>query len=349
MAVVSLQALNRPATPRVSVCVANFNGEHMLGSCIDSILAQDSDASIEIIVHDDASTDGSIALLRERYPQALVIASEENAGFCVANNRMVAEARGEYVLLLNNDAALQPDAVRLLLDQASRSSQAAILTAPQYDWETGNLVDRGCLLDPFHTPIPNLDARLQDVAYVIGACLWIPRATWHALGGFPEWFGSIAEDMYLCCAARLRGVPVRCIDASGYRHRQGASFGGNRIGEGRLQTRYTRRYLSERNRIAILAICTPKPLALAWLGLHLAALVLEGVAVCVTSFDATPWRKIYWPAVRDSAAMRGHMLSLRRTVQAGRNIGLATYLRGFYPQLRKAALLWRHGFPEIKD
>ena len=110
MAVVQNAPLAGTANPIVSVCVANFNGEHLLSDCIDSVLAQECDAAIEILVHDDASTDGSVALLRTRYPQVHVLASNDNVGFCVGNNRMVERARGEYILLRNNDAALAPDA-----------------------------------------------------------------------------------------------------------------------------------------------------------------------------------------------------------------------------------------------
>ena len=150
-------SLNRAAAPACSVCIANYNGAHMLAECLDSVLAQQTDASIEIIVHDDASTDGSVAFLRERYPQVEVLASDENVGFCIGNNRMVAHARGEYVLLLNNDAALFTDALATLLAAASAQPAAGILTLPQYDWESGEIVDRGCLLDPFYNPVPNLD------------------------------------------------------------------------------------------------------------------------------------------------------------------------------------------------
>jgi GT2 family glycosyltransferase len=335
--------------PRISVCIANFNGEAMLADCIESVLAQDTDATIEILVHDDASTDASLDLLRHRYPEVRVIASATNVGFCIANNRMVASAKGEFVLLLNNDAALFPDAAREFLSTSEAVGTPAILTVPQHDWATGALVDRGCMLDPFHTPVPNLDARCPDVAYVIGACLWIPRATWHELGGFPSWFGSIAEDMHLCCAARLRGIPVRCIDASGYRHRQGTSFGGNRLGDGRLQTRYNRRYLSERNRIAVLASCVPTLLAWPWLAAHAAGLLLEAFVACLVSRSTAPWRRIYRPALRDALALRRDIFKLRRACQAGHCISLASYLRVFCWTSQKLKLFWRHGPPELKD
>lgn len=333
--------------PHVSVCIANFNGEAMLVDCIESLLTQEPKASIEILVHDDASRDGSVALLRSRYPQVRVLESAENVGFCIGNNRMVNAACGEYVLLLNNDAALLPDAIAELLSAAERIGMPAILSLPQRDWETGTLVDRGCLLDPFHTPVPNLDVQRHDVAYVIGACLWIPRATWHELGGFPEWFGSIAEDMYLCCAARLRGVPVRCIDASGYRHRQGASFGGNRIHEGLPAPRYLRRYLSERNRLSTAAVCTPRGVLWPWLGLHALSLAAEGVLLSAIKGDARPWTLIYKAALLDVWGQRHEIRALRNFVQSHRRISTRAYWRAFSPSLQKLTAIRQYGVPDI--
>ena len=332
--------------PVVSVCIANYDGERLLPDCIDSVLAQDCDAPVEILVHDDASGDGSLALLAARYPQARVIASAENVGFCVANNRMADAARGDWLLLLNNDAALGPGALQAFLADARRIGGDAILTLPQHDWETDALVDRGCRLDPFHNPVPNLDPRRADVAYVIGACLWIPRRLWHELGGFPEWFGSLAEDMLLCCAARLRGVPVRCIDGSGYRHRQGASFGGNRA-DGGLRTTYRRRALSERNKTATLFACTPGWTMWPLLAAHLALLGAEGGILSLARGDARLWREVYAPALGLPLVQRERLRAQRATLQAARTSTARDYFRPFAWTPRKLALLLRHGLPRI--
>lgn len=340
--------LSGAAEPRVSVCIANYEGEALLADCIGSVLAQECDTDIEILVHDDASADGSLALLAARYPQVRVIASDCNVGFCVANNRMAAAARGDYLLLLNNDAALHADAIGRLLAEAGRIGGPAILTLPQYDWETGALVDRGCLLDPFYNPIPNLDPGRTDVAYVIGACLWIPRDAWRTLGGFPEAFGSLAEDMFLCCLARLRGMPVRAIAGNGYRHRQGASFGGNRATGARLRTTYRRRALSERNKTITLVACTPAPLMAPLLVLHLAALVLEGVTMVVLRRDARAWKDIYAPCLALFFRHRAALRLQRCQVQSSRCCSLRDYLRAFRCAPRKLALLARHGVPDLR-
>jgi len=333
------------AKPLVSVCIANFNGERLLPHCIDSVLAQGIE--VEILVHDDASTDGSLALLAARYPHAIVIASRENVGFCVANNRMADAATGEYLLLLNNDAALDAGAVQTLLTEAGRLGGNAILTLPQYDWETGALVDRGCLLDPFYNPVPNLDPDRANVAYVIGACLWIPRALWNALGGFPEWFGSLAEDMYLCCAARLRDIPVRCLDANGYRHRQGASFGGNRT-DGGLRSTYRRRALSERNKTRVLMLMTPTGAMWPLLALHLVMLGIEGLVLFLIRRDALLWREVYRPALMTPFREYPILRARRQGIQAARTVSVANWFSVVRWQLRKLVMLVRHGVPKVE-
>lgn len=346
MAVVLQQRLSN-VHPQVSVCIANFNGEKLLRDCINSVLAQDAGVEVEILVHDDASQDGSLALLAREYPQVRVIVSSTNAGFCVANNRMAEQARGEYLLLLNNDAALDPGALRTLLSEAVRMGKGAILTLPQYDWVTGALVDRGCLLDPFYNPVPNLDLARPEVAYVIGACLWIPHRLWHELGGFPERFGSLAEDLYLGCTARLRNVPVRCIEGSHYRHRQGASFGGNRA-DGGLRTTYRRRALSERNKTWVMIVCTPGWVVWPLLLLHLALLLAEGAIVSVLRRDARLWREVYRPLLPNLIASRAEWKALRRRLQTGRRITQGHWWRPFVWMPRKLALLLRHGVPDVR-
>jgi GT2 family glycosyltransferase len=341
-------ALNRPQAPLCSICVANFNGVALLKDCLDSIFSQDFNAEIEIIVHDDASTDDSVAWLRNNYPNVELMASQENVGFCISNNRMASHARGEYLLLLNNDAALHSDALAALMATTRKQEPAGIATLPQYDWDSGTLVDRGCMIDPFYNPIPNLDSNCQNVAMVIGACLFLPRSLWTQLGGFPEWLGSIGEDLYLCCQARLRGFPVQVAPGSGYRHRQGMSFGGNRVALGQLRTTYRRRALSERNKTYTLLVMTPSILVWPLLFSHLIALALEGITLSLLKSDRTIWRQIYWPSIM--APARGwHMLKKQRHhEQMQRAVTLQHYLKTTRMRLRKLSMLRRHGIPDIK-
>lgn len=335
-------------TPFCSICIANYNGEQLLVDCIESIRNQKFDRSIEIIVHDDASTDSSIKLLRARYPDVVVIESSENVGFCLANNRMAEKAHGEYLLLLNNDATLFPDALATLANHASRQSPRGILSLPQYDWDSGELVDRGCLLDPFYNPVPNRDPQRTDVAMVIGACLWLPRPLWNELGGFPAWFESIAEDMFLCCSARLRGYPVQVPDASGYRHRQGRSFGGNRIADNKLATTFRRRRLSERNKTYTMIACTPWTVLVWLLPLHLALLAIEGTLLTLLRRDTRIWREVYAPLAPAIASTRPQLGISRRSNIAAQLLAAKDYFKPFSFWPWKLSLLFRHGLPHIR-
>ena len=334
--------------PACSICIANYNGTALLEECLASIHAQRGGTSVEIIIHDDASTDGSVEWIRAHHPEVELLASRENVGFAIANNRMVACARGEFVLLLNNDAALFPDALESLSAEARRRSNCGILTLPQYDWKSGELVDRGCRLDPFYNPVPNLKSSRDEVAITIGACLFIPRTLWNDLGGFPEWIGSIAEDMYICCLARLRGYTVATTPASGYRHRQGASFGGNRVDDGKLKTTFRRRALSERNKTAVMVICTPTALVWPLLALHFLALAFEGAGLAALTRNGRVWREIYRPTLGYILHAPRRLRALRREAQGARRIGLRGYLRGFVPIPRKLVLLRRYGVPSLR-
>src|SRR3546814_17849038 len=88
----------------------------------------------------------------------------------------------------------------------------------------------------------------------MGACVWIPKNLWVELGGCPEWFGSIGEDLYLCCRARLAGYRVESLNHSGYRHWVGYSFGGGKVKGDRLATTKIRRALSERNKSFVMIL-----------------------------------------------------------------------------------------------
>lgn len=334
--------------PLVSICIANYNGANMIDDCIESVRAQDCGFSYEIIVHDDASTDGSAEHIRASHPDVNLIESTENVGFCVANNRMVAVALGAYILLLNNDAALMPDALATLHDSANQLDHPAILGIPQYDLETKTLLDIGSFFDPFLNPIPNRSPDHREVGMIMGACLWIPRDLWDELGGFPDWFGSIAEDLYLCCIARLAGYPVIAVSHSGYLHHVGASFGGGKVSSNkRLATTYQRRALSERNKTYAIIVTYPLPMLLPLLPLHLVAVYLEGILLAFVKNDWTLWQSIYRPLLPSIWRKRWHLYRNRKTIQARRTISTSKFLKTFRIMPRKLQLLSQYGLPTL--
>lgn len=338
----------RPRSPECSVCIANYNGEGFIRGCIDSVLNQDCDFPFEIVLHDDASEDKSVELVRRTYPNVTVIASPQNVGFCESNNRMAEAAGGKYLLLLNNDAELMPEALSTLHGYAQELGEPAILTLPQYDYDTGALVDRGNRLDIFMNPVPNQDPNRREVAMAMGSCLWIPKSLWQKLGGFPTWFESLAEDLFLCTVARLRGVSVKVPDASGYRHREGKSFGGGKAVGNALETTIRRRQLSERNKTFTMLICYPAPWHFLALFAHFFALAVEGICLSIFKRDFRLWRKIYWNCVKSVWVNRDRLLERRAEEQAKRQARIVEFFSTSTWVPRKIVMLIRFGIPRIR-
>lgn len=335
------------APPLVTVCIANYNGMLVIDQCLRSVLNQKGNFSLEIIVHDDKSGDRSATYIRESYPSVTLIASNENVGYCVANNRMAFIATGQYLLLLNNDATLMPDAIGSLVAEALRLGQPAILTLPQYDANTDELIDMGSRLDPFLNGIPNVVASSEDVGMVAGACLWIDRFLWEKLGGFPSWFGSLAEDLFLCCYARRCGYPVRALSVSGYRHKVGFSFGGGKTTNGRLATSFTRRALSERNKTYVMLMLYPFPVLLVVLPIHGALLLLESLLLTLLKRNFLFIKRIYWPIIPALWQRRRRIFQMRSVISKNA-VGLTSEFFTVFQWLpRKWTMLVRHGLPSV--
>ena len=335
------------APPTISVCIANYNGMDVLLRCVDSVLDQACTAGIEILIHDDASTDGSLALIEHRYPDIRIIRSNVNVGFCVSNNRLVQEAAGHYILLLNNDAYLRAGALQSMLDAALGGFEG-ILSVPQYDAGSGRLLDRGCAMDPFLMPIPVLAGESRRVVTVMGACLWIPKPLWRAIGGFPEWLGSIGEDIFLCLATWHSGAKVGVIDQSGYDHVVGHSFGGGKSVQGQLRTTVRRRFLSERNRLCVLLVFCPTVLLPIAIGTQVLWMLAEGIAMSLSRRDLQVLRNVYIAALRSAWGLRATAIAERRWIQLkfGRfPIGSWLSLTSIVPQKLRA--IWRHGIPDV--
>lgn len=91
---------------KLSVIVVNWNTGTLVGHCLDSLFSQDLPAAFEVIVVDNASSDCSVEMVRQRFPQVRLMVNQENLGFTRANNRAIERTSGEYVLLLNPDTII---------------------------------------------------------------------------------------------------------------------------------------------------------------------------------------------------------------------------------------------------
>ena len=97
---------------KLSVIIVNYKVKHYLEQCLRSVAEASRGIAVEVIVVDNASGDGSVEYLRERFPDVTIIASEENLGFARANNLAIRNSHGQYVLLLNPDTIVAEDTFR---------------------------------------------------------------------------------------------------------------------------------------------------------------------------------------------------------------------------------------------
>ncbi len=115
-------------TPLFSVVIPNWNGLRFLPVCLDALAAQ-TYPNIEVIIADNASTDGSQAFIRQNYPAVVLVELPENRGFTGACNAGMQAARGEYVSLLNNDTEADPGWVAAVVDAFERHPDAGIVAS----------------------------------------------------------------------------------------------------------------------------------------------------------------------------------------------------------------------------
>ena len=343
----AMPAASTTSKPDISVCIANYNGGSLVLDCLASVYAQTGEFGAEVLVHDDASTDDSLQRIRDAFPQVRIIASNENCGYCVSNNRLAEAASGRFLLLLNNDAVLRPDSLQRLAAFARDGHEDCIIGLPEFAMD-GTLIDRGFRTDPFLNPMPMLASGTHEAGVATAACLWIPRRAWDAIGGFPPWFESVAEDIFMCLAARLLGYRVLVLDAPGFDHWLGRQFGGSKVVDGGLLTTTRRRALTERNKTFAMLCCYPWPALLLLLPLHALLLACEALFLAVTGTGPAKIHRIYagipaaiWTHRHDIRGLRKRMIQQRR----GAWCPVFAFTDWFPHKLR---MLLRHGRPELQ-
>jgi len=101
---------------KLSIVIVNYNVEHFLEQCLYSVRKAVKDLKAEVFVVDNNSVDGSLRMLREKFPEVILIANKDNLGFSKANNQAIRLSKGEYVLLLNPDTVVEDDTFTKVVD-----------------------------------------------------------------------------------------------------------------------------------------------------------------------------------------------------------------------------------------
>lgn len=131
---------------RVSIIIVNWNTQHLLRGCLASIFQQTTADTFEVIVVDNASSDGSAEMVRREFPQVILIANTSNRGFAAANNQGLRCAKGEYLLLLNPDTVILDHAIDKAI--AFTDSEIDIGVMGCQVMETPQRIQRTCFAFP---------------------------------------------------------------------------------------------------------------------------------------------------------------------------------------------------------
>jgi GT2 family glycosyltransferase len=205
---------------KLSILVVSYNVRELLRRCLESTREH------EVIVVDNASSDGTVAMVREAFPQVRLIAWDENRGFSAAVNAAAGVATGDVFLLLNPDAELPAGATRRMLAALASRADAWAMGFRQVDAhgnfqlamgpKPGLLVELGRKLvqdrlDRGDVALGNIIDRFAEagpVGWVAGSSLLVHRHAFERIGGFDERFFLYFEDIDFCVRMRAAGGVV---------------------------------------------------------------------------------------------------------------------------------------------
>jgi GT2 family glycosyltransferase len=213
----------------LSICIVNFNTRELLNNCLHSIYDTAEGIIYEIIVVDNNSSDGSVAMIKQDFPHVILIANNENSGYASAVNQAVNQAQGEFILILNSDTEILPDSLSKTLEFMKKNKNAGIVGCRILNPD--ETLQRSCRSFPnilnflsenfylsdifprsriFGKPFMTyLDYdRIEEVDVVLGAFMMIRRETIEQIGLMDTQFFMFAEETDWCYRAKQAGWKI---------------------------------------------------------------------------------------------------------------------------------------------
>lgn len=327
---------------KTAVVILNWNGKELMRRYLPSVIANsEADGGVDVIVADNASTDGSVAMLRAEFPSVGIISLDRNYGFAEGYNRAIAQLGHDYVVLLNSDVAtpagwLQP-LVRLLDTDSSVGACGPKLLDDkchdrfEYAGAAGGYIDRfgypfcrGRVMDVVEADNGQYDSD-SDALWVSGAALMVRRELYCKAGGLDADFFAHMEEIDFCW--RLRNMGWRIVACCG---------GGAKVfhlGGATLSSANPRKaYLNFRNNLTMLV---KNYNGAAWWLVVLLRLVLDGAAGAKFLLGGQP--------AFCSAVIRAHWSffgSLRSSLRK-RSVLKTGRARSLVPEVGRFCMPWR--------
>ena len=225
---------------KVSVVILNWNGAEMLRKFLPSVIENSISDYVEVCVADNGSTDDSVTVLQNEFPEVRLILLDKNYGFADGYNMALQQVEAEYVVLLNSDVEVTQswlDAMTEYLDKNSdvAACQPKILSYRnkeyfEYAGACGGYIDqfgypfcRGRIFDSVEKDEGHYDS-IADVMWATGAALFIRLEDYLKVGGLDGRFFAHMEEIDLCWRLRARGRRIVCVPQSKVYHVGGATL-----------------------------------------------------------------------------------------------------------------------------
>lgn len=199
---------------KVSIIIVNWNGRHHLRECFDSLAAQ-TFRDFEVLLVDNGSVDASLELVRGHYPWVRLVPLELNTGFATGNNRGLEQARGTYIVTLNNDTRVEPDWLDCLVKTADAHRRAGMIGCRICSYSEPDILDsigmgicrdgmaRGRFRNQRWSALQMKD--VEDILIPSACAALYKRAMIDEVGFFDDNFFAYAEDVDLGLRGRLAG------------------------------------------------------------------------------------------------------------------------------------------------
>lgn len=250
---------------KVAVVILNYNGKKFLEQFLPNVIANRDPNLAEIVVADNASTDESVAFMRERFPEIRLIENGSNGGFATGYNLALRQIEAQYYVLLNSDIEVAPHWIEPVIEMMDNDPQIAACQPKilsyyhkeqfEYAGASGGFIDkygypfcRGRVFQNLEKDEHQYDTPME-VFWATGACMFVRADLYHQLGGLDDSFFAHMEEIDLCWRLKNAGFKVYCCPQSWVFH----------IGGGTLPKNSPRKtYLNFRNNLSLLVKNLPK-------------------------------------------------------------------------------------------
>ena len=225
--------------PLVSIVTVNYNGKDYLPELYQSLYRQ-SYNPVELILVDNASTDGSIQFVQKNFPEVKIIQNPDNYMFAKGNNVGIEAAQGEIICLLNNDIKVAPDFLEKIVpafesnpDMAACQPKVLDMNIPnyfEYAGAAGGFIDkygypfmRGRIFFTLEEDVGQYDDMIE-IFWSTGACFFIRKSVIEELGPLDEDFKMHMEEIDLCWRMLLSRLKIYCIPSAKVWHKGGGTL-----------------------------------------------------------------------------------------------------------------------------